>query len=80
MTPPTTANRRQLDATNTKICLTLIRLVEQDTDIVITLNVPSIPDSEGQQQQAADNEEMMESMCREVLTSFEIKNWELFDA
>lgn len=47
--------------------------MDQSTDIVITLNVPQIPS-----QQVSD-EKAMEEVWKEVVRSFEIKDWGLFD-
>ncbi len=54
--------------------VTLIRLLEQAADIVITLNVPTIPESPGTR-----NEAMMREMVSKLGASFEIKDWNLFN-
>ena len=67
---------------------TLIRLVEQGTDFVITLNVPHVPDPGNKREQTGQDlvserqraVKMMEEICREVLGKLEVKDWGLFDA
>ena len=69
-----------LTPTHTKIYFTVIRLVEQTTDIVITLNVPHFVDGlEGEATQQ-EVEQANENTYRQILTSFAIKDWDLFSS
>ena len=71
---------------HTDIHITLIRLVEQSTDIVITLNTPYIvgeadgrtsnPTAAGITQQEIEQE--ARNMHHQIVTSFTIKDWGLF--
>ena len=53
--------------------LTLIRLVEQATDLLVTLNIPTIPDSPEEQDKS-----VIRDVVSKVVTSFEVKDWNLF--
>ncbi|KAK3173614.1 hypothetical protein OEA41_006946 [Lepraria neglecta] len=86
------AARRPHAPTNTDIHLTLIRLVEQSTDIVITLNVPHIPsETEAEDPAAGDGDAvrkqlnerteravLMKETWEMVVGSVEIRDWSLF--
>ena len=86
VTPPPTPNPKPLTPTSTTIYLTLIRLTEQETDIVISLNIPNIPNipsqSGTQSQPAADGlpngDQVAVKVWQEILLTFEIKDWDLF--
>ncbi|KAL8655315.1 MAG: hypothetical protein Q9210_000946 [Variospora velana] len=85
--PPSNGNAaRPLTPTFTAVILTLIRLLPQSTDIVVTVNIPHIP---GQQEPLYANvnfEEgnfgsLVEKGMRirdEILKSLEVKDWGLF--
>lgn len=66
------------------ICLTLVRLVEQNTDIVITINVPHVAneyDKATVDPARAMYGPLLETAIeyrRKILESFEIKDWDLF--
>jgi len=64
--------------------LTLVRLVEQNTDIVITINVPHVANE--YDKAAVDPAKAIYGTLlnaaieyrRKILESFEIKDWDLF--
>ena len=86
------AARRPHAPTDTDIHVTLIRLVEQSTDIVITLNVPQIPsETEAEGPAAGDGDAvrkqlnerteravLMKEAWEMVVGSVEIRDWSLF--
>ena len=84
--PPSTVAAKALTPTHTDIHFTLIRLVEQGTDIVITLNTPQFAGKTdghilkgteaGTRRQ--DTEQEAENVYHQIVTSFKIKDWELF--
>lgn len=83
-TPAPNPNPRPSTPIFTTIYLTLIRLVEQKTDIVISLNVPTIPgQTTAQSQLASDGQQTNGDQAamkglQETTTTFEIKDWSLF--
>lgn len=82
-TPPTpNPNPRRKVPEFTYIHLLLLRLKEQGTDIMITINIPhytreyqKATEEDGQTQLMKDSKAIREK----VLESFEIKEWGLFD-
>ncbi|KAL2057800.1 hypothetical protein ABVK25_002184 [Lepraria finkii] len=90
--PDPGAARRPHAPTNTDIHLTLIRLVEQSTDIVITLNVPHIPNETNPEDPVAGDDEAVRKQLNErtekavlmkeawemVVGSVEVRDWSLF--
>lgn len=84
--PAPTVAAKALTPTHTDICFTLIRLVEQSTDIVITLNVPYLArDTDGQTSNGTEAgttqremEQEVRDMYHQIVTSFAIKDWGLF--
>lgn len=89
--PASGTTRRPHTATHTDIHFTLIRLVEQGTDIVVTLNVPHIPGETEDENNAGDKEELVakQKMEREkqmteawegIMTSLQVRDWSLFGA
>ena len=72
--PPPDPNSKPMAPSHTTMILTLVRLVEQATDIVITFNIPTIPDSS-----EAQDESVAREIISKVVTSFEIKDWNLFN-
>ncbi|KAI4146734.1 MAG: hypothetical protein L6R39_003345 [Caloplaca ligustica] len=88
-TPPPATNgnvNRPLTPTFTAIHLTLIRLSQQATDIVITINIPHIPGQQEPSDGAVNFEEgKFGSLVREgavirdeIWRTFVIKDWSLF--
>ncbi|KAJ9647044.1 hypothetical protein H2201_007212 [Coniosporium apollinis] len=72
-----TAKRASTDADFTVIQLILIRLASQETDIVISVNVPHVPGEDRDE----DVEMLVETakwMRDQILGSFEVRNWGLF--
>ena len=77
---------KALDPIRTEIHLTLIRLVEQSTDIVITFNVPHLADKTdgeianqtGPETRQPKIEQEAGKMYHQIVTSFAIKDWGLF--
>ncbi|KAK4697108.1 hypothetical protein P7C71_g908, partial [Lecanoromycetidae sp. Uapishka_2] len=83
--PPATVSLRPNEPTHTDVQLTLIRLLEQNTDFVVTLNVPCVPseiaDSEGTAESRRQKVvQKMSEICKNILRSLEIKDWSLFGA
>ncbi|KAF2121934.1 hypothetical protein BDV96DRAFT_134193 [Lophiotrema nucula] len=79
--PPTTEAPKRPTPDFTSIHLLLLRLKEQSTDIVITVNVPHYA---GQYVKSAEGEktQMMkdgEAVKEKILETFEIKDWGLFE-
>lgn len=73
-------NPRRKEPEFVSIQLLLLRLKERDTDIVITVNVPHYP---GEYVKAAEGEatQLMkdgEAITKQILDSFDIKDWTLF--
>lgn len=59
--------------------------MEQNTDLVVTLNVPYIPsqnpDSEGNAEgKRQEVVQKMNEVCENILANLEIKDWNLFGA
>ncbi|KAL8756793.1 MAG: hypothetical protein Q9184_004384 [Pyrenodesmia sp. 2 TL-2023] len=90
-TPPPVPNgnpNRPLTPTFTAIILTLIRLVPQSTDIVVTINIPHIPEEQEPSDGAVNFEggkygSLVEEGVRvrdELWRTLEVKDWELFGA
>ena len=84
--PASTLAKKPLTPAHTDIQLTLIRLQEQSTDIVITSNTPHLA---GETDRPLSNETETGTtqweteheaglMHRQVVTSFAIKDWGLF--
>lgn len=81
-----TAAANALTSTHTNIYFTLIRLVEQSTDIVISLNIPHLAgETEGHQSNGTEagtaqrnTEQEAENMFNGIVTSFSINDWGLF--
>lgn len=76
------ANPRRKEPEFVSIHLLLLRLKEQGTDILITINVPHYP---GEYVKAAAGEptQLMkdgEATTKRILDSFNIKDWTLFNA
>ena len=77
---------KALTPIRTEIHFTLIRLVEQSTDIVITFNVPHLAgDTNGQiadETEAETRQPKIEqgagNMYHQIVTSFAIRDWGLF--
>ncbi|KAI9827634.1 MAG: hypothetical protein M1819_006923 [Sarea resinae] len=71
---------------HTTILLTLLRLPEKKTDILITINIPYIPSEAAREQidfeagNFGSHVEAMKEVRERVLKSFEIRDWGLFDA
>jgi len=66
----------------TFIHLLLVRLKEQETDILITINVPHYPgeyDKPAMGQQETDLIKSAKVVGERVLDTFDIKEWGLFD-
>ncbi|KAL8932525.1 MAG: hypothetical protein Q9216_006798 [Gyalolechia sp. 2 TL-2023] len=90
-TPPPAPNgniQRPLTPKFTAIILTLIRLVPQATDIVVTINIPHIPGQQEPSDDGAVNFEqgkfgsLVEEGVRirdEVWRTLQVKDWGLFD-
>jgi hypothetical protein len=83
--PPATASVRPNTPTHTELQLTLVRLVEQNTDFVITLNVPYVPRENGTVYGTADSRRLevaqkMNEICKNITASLDIKDWALFGA
>ncbi|KAF6219345.1 hypothetical protein HO133_005170 [Letharia lupina] len=84
--PASTVAANSLTPTHTDIYFTLIRLVEQSTDIVITLNTPHLAsEAEGQIPNETETgtlygetEQEVGNMYHQIVTSFAIKDWGLF--
>ncbi|KAL8928553.1 MAG: hypothetical protein Q9208_001787 [Pyrenodesmia sp. 3 TL-2023] len=90
-TPPPATNgnaNRPLTPTFTAIILTLIRLVPQSTDLVVTINIPHILGEQEPSDGAVNFEEgrygsLVEEGIRvrdEVWRTLEVKDWGLFGA
>lgn len=68
----------------TGILLTLLRLPEQETDLVISINVPHAPgeyDRDEVDPAAGKNGKLLDAAMRHrdrILQTFEIKDWGLF--
>jgi hypothetical protein len=66
------------------ILLVLVRLVDKKTDLVVTINVPHVPGEYAKEQsdlEAGKPGPLLEAAMlyqREILESFEIKDWSLF--
>ncbi|KAK0516879.1 hypothetical protein JMJ35_000034 [Cladonia borealis] len=90
--PAPGATLRPHTATHTDIHFTLIRLVEQGTDIIVTLNVPHIPgetedennntgDKEGVvAKRKIEREKHMTEAWEGIVKSLEVRDWSLFGA
>ncbi|KAI4113652.1 MAG: hypothetical protein LQ338_008141 [Usnochroma carphineum] len=85
--PATNGNvNRPLTPTFTAIILTLIRLVPQSTDIVVTINIPHIPGHQEPSNGEVDFEEgklgsLVEEGMRirdEIWRTLEVRDWGLF--
>ncbi|KAL8732165.1 MAG: hypothetical protein Q9166_002912 [cf. Caloplaca sp. 2 TL-2023] len=84
--PATNGNARALTPAFTAIILTLIRLVPQSTDIVVTINIPHIPGHQEPSDGEVKFEEgkfgsLVEEGLRikdEVWKSLEVRDWGLF--
>ncbi|KAL6721138.1 hypothetical protein ACLMJK_000238 [Lecanora helva] len=73
ITPSGNPHAAPLSPNHTIMHLTLIRLVQQATDIVITLNIPAMGDAP-QIQNVSKSEDVIST----VVTSFDVKDWNLF--
>lgn len=79
-----TTNLRRNTAEFTGILLILIRLAEQKTDIVVSVNVPHIPgeykkeDVDLESQKMGPHLEAGLKFRQRILESFEVKDWGLF--
>ncbi|CAF9907555.1 hypothetical protein IMSHALPRED_005566 [Imshaugia aleurites] len=84
--PPSTVAAKALTPTHTDIHFTLIRLVEQSTDVVITLNTPyfagdtGAPTPNGTEAGTRQREDEQEvgTMYHQIVMSLAIKDWGLF--
>ncbi|KAI4097186.1 MAG: hypothetical protein LQ344_000596 [Seirophora lacunosa] len=85
--PPSNGNAaRPLTPTFTCVILTLIRLIPQATDVVVTINIPHIPGQQEPSDPTVDFEQgkfgsLVEEGVRirdEVWKSLEVKDWGLF--
>ncbi|KAL9136418.1 MAG: hypothetical protein Q9175_002377 [Cornicularia normoerica] len=84
--PASTVAAKALTPDHTDIYFTLIRLVGQSTDIVITLNIPHLADeTDGQipndteaEVKQREVEQDVEIMYHQIVRSFAIKDWGLF--
>jgi hypothetical protein len=59
-----------------------LRLKEQDTDVMVSINVPHYPgEYEKAEQQGGETKLMRDSMVlrEKVLESFDVKEWGLFE-
>ncbi|KAF2743702.1 Mog1p/PsbP-like protein [Sporormia fimetaria CBS 119925] len=79
---PQNPNPRRKEPEFVSIHLLLVRLPGHGTDILVTVNVPHYP---GEYEKAAQNEptELMKdgaAIAKQILDSFEVKNWGLFSA
>ncbi|CAF9923401.1 MAG: hypothetical protein ALECFALPRED_002374 [Alectoria fallacina] len=85
--PASTVPANSLTPTHTNVQFTLIRLVEQCTDIAITLNTPHFAgEADGQiangreaRTRPWETEQELGNMYHQIVTSFAIKDWGLFN-
>ena len=73
ITPPLSPSPRPLAPSYVTLFLTLIRLEAQATDLVITLNVPTILGSPEHLDGSA-----VRDILAKVVPTFEIKDWDMF--
>lgn len=75
-----TTKRNPKDSDFTVIQLILIRLVSQETDIVISVNVPHVPGENRDQDVDVTAEKMAtaKGIRDQILQTFEVRDWGLF--
>lgn len=84
--PASTVAANALTLTHTDVHFTLIRLVEQSTDVVITLNTPHLAGETDDQNRTGtevatrqqETEQEAGKMYHQIVTSFTIKDWGVF--
>ncbi|KAF3033815.1 hypothetical protein E8E12_003567 [Didymella heteroderae] len=81
-TPPTNTNPNRKVPEYVYIHLMLLRLKEQETDLMISVNIPHYPGEyekpkEGQTTQLMEDSEKVKDR---ILETFDIKDWSLFEA
>lgn len=83
--PPSARQRgRDKEPDFTGILLTLVRLVEQKTDIVVTINVPHIPGQYLKDEvdpASGKHGRLLDAGLKyreKILETFEVKDWNLF--
>lgn len=82
-TPPTpNPNPRRKTPEFTYILLLLLRLKEQGTDLMVTINIPHYPGEYQKATEEGGQTQLMKDSAvvkEKVLESFEIKEWGLFE-